>query len=159
MENTTKYIQDGIDQLADETIYREIDSDPTLPLARGINKFVQSIANKGIIDSITKDFLEFKETNMPRTQQLYYLKKIHKNPIAVEPTVNGCGGPTEKISQLIDLQLQPCVPKIKSYIKDSGHMIRLIENLTLPSNCILATIDVKAIYLNIPHEEGSKAAE
>ena len=158
VEDTTKYIQDGIDHLADETIYREIDSDPTLPLARGINKFVQSIASKGVIDSITKEFLEFKETNMPRTQQLYFLKKIHKNPIAVRPIVSGCGGPTEKISQLIDLQLQPCVPKIKSYIKDSGHMIRLIENLTLPSNCILATIDVKALYLNIPHEEGIKAA-
>ena len=120
---------------------------------------MQSIANKGVIDSITKDFLEFKETNMPRTQQLYFLKKIHKNPIAVGPMVSGCGGPREKISQLIDLQLQPYVSKIKFYIKDSGHMIRLIENLTLLSNYILATIDVKALYLNIPHEEGIKATE
>ena len=95
---------------------------------------------------------------MPRTQQLYFLKKIHKNPIAVRPIVSGCGGPTEKISQLIDIQLQPFVPKITSYIKDSRHIIRLLENLTVPSNCILTTVDVKALYLNIPHKEGIQAA-
>ena len=94
---------------------------------------------------------------MPRTQ-LYFLKKIHKNPTAVRPIVSGCGGPTEKSSQCIDLQLQPFVRKVKSYIKDRGHMIRLIEELTLPSNCTLATIDVKTLYLNIPLDEGIKAA-
>ena len=113
--------------------------------------------NKGIIDNITKEFLSFKQDKMPRTQQLYFLKKIHKNPIAVRPRVSGCGGPTEKISQFVDLQLQPFVPEIKSYIKDSGHMINTIENLKLPTNCTLATIDVKSLYLNIPHKEGIEA--
>jgi len=71
--------------------------------------------------------------------------------------VSGCGGPTVKMSQLADLHLQPLIPEIKSYTKDSGHMIRQLENLKLPTNCVLATIDVKALYLNIPHEEGIRA--
>ncbi len=58
--------------------------------------------NKGITDDITKEYLAFKDQNTPRTQQLYFLKKIHKNPIAVRPIVSGCGGPTEnKYSKLI----------------------------------------------------------
>ena len=109
---------------------------------------------KGIIDNITKDFLSFKPENMPRTQQLYFLKKIHKNPISVRPIVSGCGGPTEKISQFIDIHLQPHVHLITSYIRDSGDLINMLENLKLPSNCTLATIDVKSLYLNIPHNEG-----
>ena len=49
------------------------------------------------------------------------------------------------------------VPKIKSYIRDSGHLIQLLENTTLPTNCTIGTIDVKAMYTNIPHEEGIQA--
>ena len=158
VEDTDNYIKDGLEHLSDLTIYKKIDADPTAPLAEAINTYVSQMHKKGIIDNITRDYLSFKPENMPRTQQLYFLKKIHKNPIAVRPIVSGCGGPTEKISQLIDIQLQPFVPKITSYIKDSGHIIRLLENLTVPSNCILTTIDVKALYLNIPHKEGIQAA-
>ncbi len=66
----------------------------------------------------------------------------------------GLGGPTEKVSQLIDIHLQPHVPLIDSYIRDSGHMINIIEYITIPPNCTLVTIDVKSLYLNIPHKEG-----
>ena len=85
---------------------------------------------------------------------MYFLKKIHKNPIAVRPIVSGCSGHTEEIPQLIDRHLQQFVPKIKSYIQDTEELIRFIESLKLPSNSTLATIDVKSLYLNIPHDEG-----
>ena len=138
VEDTQNYIKDGLEHLADKTIYNEIDSDPTIPLAEGINQYVTQIYKKGIIDATTKEYLYFKENNMPRIQQLYFLKKIHKNPIAVRPIVSGCGGPTEKVSQLVDLQLQPFVPKINSNIRDSGHRIHLLSSqltVTLP-RCI-----------------------
>ncbi len=90
---------------------------------------------------------------------MYFLKKIHKDPIAVRPICSGCGGPTEKISSLVDHYLQPHVPKIKSYIRDSGHLIQLLENTTLPTNCTIGTIDEKAMYTNIPHEEGIQAVK
>ncbi len=57
----------------------------------------------------------------------------------------------------MDLHLQPYVSKVNSYIKDSGHIINLIEKLKIPPNCILTTIDVKTLYLNIPHKEGIQA--
>ena len=96
---------------------------------------------------------------MPRTQQMYFLKKIHKSPTAVRPICSGCSGPTERISKLVDIHLQPIVPKIESYIKDSGHLIQMLENITLPKQCTIATIDVSAMYTNIPHEEGIKAVK
>lgn len=158
VEDRDNYIKDGLDHLADTSIYEQIDTDPTLQLSVAINKYVEQMYNKGIIDDITKDYLIMKFTcYTPRTQQLYFLKKIHKNPIAVRPIVSGCSGPTEKISQFIDMHLQPHVPLIQSYVKDSGDLIKTLENLNLPKNCTLATIDVKALYLNIPHEEGIKS--
>ncbi len=157
VEDRSKYIEAGIAHLSDNTIYEKIDSDPTLPLGEAINNFVKNMHKKGIIDNITKEFLLFPPDLPPRTQQLYFLKKIHKDPISERPIVSGCGGPTEKISQFIDQQLQPFVPKIKSYIKDSGHIIQILEQLKVPSDCILATIDVKSLYLNIPHKDGIQA--
>jgi len=103
--------------------------------------------------------LTFSNGVTPRTQQLYFLKKIHKNPIAVRPIVSGCGGPTEKLSQLVDLHLQPFVPQIKSYIRDSTHLINILETTTIPRNSVLATIDVKSLYLNIPHKDGIQAVK
>ncbi len=94
---------------------------------------------------------------MPRTQQMYFLKKIHKSPTAVRPICSGCGGPTEKISKLVDHYIKPFVPQIKSYIRDSGHLIEILEKTTLPKNCCIGTIDIKSMYTNIPHEEGIKA--
>ena len=112
---------------------------------------------EGIIDPPTKEHLTLKTDPPPRTQQLYFLKKIHKDPIAVRPIVSGCEGPTEKISQLIDLHIKPHVPKIKSYLRDSGHLISILESTPIQKNCTLATIDVKSLYLNIPHKDGVKA--
>ena len=159
VEDTDRYVEDGLAHLSDHTIYRKVDSDPTVPLAAGINKFVKYMHDRGIIDNITRDYLTFKPDSMPRTQQLYFLKKIHKNPIAVRPIVSGCGGPTERISQFIDLHLQPFVPKVKSYIRDSGHLINILEKTKIPTSSILATIDVKSLYLKIPHKEGVEAVK
>lgn len=112
---------------------------------------------EGLIDVLTKEHLTLKTDPPTRTQQLYLLKKIHKNPISVRPIVSGCGGPTENISEFVDLHLKPHVSKIPSYIKDSNHLISLLENTKIPKDCTLVTIDVKSLYLNIPHEEGIKA--
>jgi hypothetical protein len=107
-----------------------------------------------LLDTLTKEHLTLKTNPPPRTQQIYFLKKLHKDPIAVRPIVSGCGGPTENISQLVDLHLKPHVTKIPSYLRESAHLISLLENTKIPKDCTLATIDVKSLYLNIPHEEG-----
>ena len=157
IEDTEQYVTDGLDHLSDSSIYEQVDTDPTKPLTQAINTYIDSMYQEGIIDTLTKEHLTLTIDPPPRTQQLYFLKKIHKNPIAVRPIVSGCGGPTEKISQLIDLHLKQHVPKIRSYIRDSGHLISLLESTPIPKDCILVTIDVKSLYLNIPHEDGITA--
>ena len=62
----------------------------------------------------------------------------------------------KKISQLLDLHLKPLVPKMRSYLKDSGHLISLLETTTVPEPCTLV-IDVKSLHLNIPHKDGIQA--
>ena len=48
-----------------------------------------------------------------------------------------------------------------SYIKDSSHFLhkkdQINQQIKLPPNAILITWDVKSLYINIPHEDGSDA--
>ena len=74
--------------------------------------------------------------------------------MSIRPTVSGCNGPTEKLSNLADYILKKSLTTIPSYTRDTKDFINIIENTTLPQNCILLTIDVSSLYLNIPQEEG-----
>ena len=57
-----------------------------------------------------------------------------------------------------NIQLQPLVKKLPSYIKDSSHFLLKIEQINqlikLPQNAILVTWDVKSVYTNILHKDG-----
>ena len=42
----------------------------------------------------------------------------------------------------------------KSYIKDKSHFLQEIQNTEIHPGDIIATVDVMALYTNIPHEDG-----
>ena len=65
---------------------------------------------------------------------------------------------SEKISKLVDHWLQKSVTNLPSYIKDSTHMLNIIQEWNLlygpfPAHSKLITIDVVGLYTNIPHED------
>ena len=65
---------------------------------------------------------------------------------------------------MVDYQLNPLVPKLPSYIKDTTHFLQKLDSLPeLPYGCLLVTLDISSLYTNIPHKEGihvcSKALE
>ena len=108
------------------------------------------------IDKPTAEYL--LPPPMVRTQEMYFLKKIHKNPPTARPIVSGCDGPTERISAYLDHWLQPLAKSLPSYIKDTKEFIKYIESTKLPKDCILCTLDVSSLYTNIPTEDGIYAA-
>lgn len=158
IEDRDSYITEGEKHLADEDTYKQIDSDPTQKIAASINSLISQAHNKGYLSSDMRDYLTHQDPSKIRTQQIYFLKKIHKNPPTVRPIVSGVEGPTEKISSFIEYYLQPQVIKTQSYTKDSTTILRLLEETSFAQDIILATIDVTALYTNIPHDEGIESA-
>ena len=65
------------------------------------------------------------------------------------------------LSRWVDIQLQPLVTNLPSYLKDDNHFLRKInkinKNHTLPQDASLVTWDVRSLYTNIPHKEGLEA--
>ena len=70
------------------------------------------------------------------------------------PIVSGSGGPTEEISQFVDNFIGPLVPLSESYIRDSTHMINILNRFNMLSDMILCTLDITSLYTNILHNEG-----
>ena len=59
---------------------------------------------------------------------------------------------TEYVSAFVDRELQPLLANIPSYIKDTTDLLNKLSRFNnLPDNTILATLDVTALYSNIPH--------
>ena len=97
--------------------------------------------------------------NQTRTSRLQYihdfLKKVHKNPMGIQPIVSSGNNITES-SHNSQINGSKTI-SISSYHKDSIQFINLIKSQTLPYNCFLASIDVSTLYTNVPHSEGMQS--
>ena len=70
------------------------------------------------------------------------------------------GHPTEKISEFVDLHLQPHVQDLPSYLQDTTDFLRKQEAMgPLPPETLLVSMDVTSLYTNIQHQDGIQACE
>ena len=151
--NKQSYINEGQRQLQNTQFYEETDLDLTGEVIHRINICVHNMLQRGQISQSTYNYLT---TDIDRTQQFYLLPKIHKDPLnpSGRPIVAGSGEPTEKISQLLDHFIGPLVPLSKSYIRDSTHLINILNKCTVQQGMLLCMLDITSLYTNIPHNEG-----
>ena len=56
--------------------------------------------------------------------RFYILPKVHKTGCPGRPIVSAVGSPTEGLSELVDHFIQPFVPNIPSYIRDTQDFFR-----------------------------------
>ena len=101
--------------------------------------------------------MEYLTPEDPKPGRFYLLPKIHKETIPGRPIVSANGLPTEKISEFIDFHLRPFFENLPSHIKDTTDYLKKMENLTIPENTTLVTMDVTSLYTNIPHDDGIAA--
>ncbi|CAH3142064.1 unnamed protein product [Porites lobata] len=64
----------------------------------------------------------------PRTSKFYLLPKIHKPGNPGRPTVSACACPTEKLALYLDKVTAPFVRGLESYVKDTTHMLNIIDS-------------------------------
>ena len=154
VQNKTDYIKEAERQLSVDTTYTKLNSNPTNEFNEEVEKQLESMVKNG---DITEQIKKILLINKPKTPNIYFLPKVHKQvtPPPGRPIVSANSCPTEKISAFVDHFLNPLVKESKSYIKDTTDFITKIESLDLRNdNYILGTLDVTALYTNIPNEEG-----
>ena len=111
-------------------------------------------------DHISEKNAIYLTVDQPKPGRFYLLPKIHKAGNPGRPIVSANGHPTEKISEFVDLHLQPHVQNLPSYLQDTTDFLRKQNAMgQLPPETLLVSMDVTSLYTNIPHEDGIKACE
>ena len=94
----------------------------------------------------------------PRTTKFHITPKIHIKNNPGRPVISSINCHTSEISRFVDHHLQPLVKEIPSCIKDTSDFVNKINNFKVPENS-LVTMDIKALYTNIPNNEGTSAVK
>ena len=151
--NKEDYIKEGERQLANTTHYQKIEDIKKLrhKFIKEVEQSLRSLKNR---EYINEDIFKILLRNNPRTSNLYLLPKIHKKNNPGRPIINSVGSLTETISALVDEILRKYSKLARSYIKDTGHFLQEIQQISIQPGDILATVDVTALYTNIPHQDG-----
>lgn len=82
-----------------------------------------------------------KPPEKTRTSRMYFLKKIHKNPLGIRPIVSSYN----RTNLRICTQMATDICTETNVISERLNRY-LIETLTLPDHCLLASIDVSSLY-------------
>ena len=159
IQNVDKYIAEAHRQLQNPLHYTTLRADPTTKTAQTSNNLVEMLHENGHITEKTKDWAMLNPSEV-RPQQFYHLPKIHKSLVDPpgRPITSGVGGPTEKLSKIVDSWLQELVHKLPSHVKDSTHFLNILNEWNqklgpFPPHTKLVTIDVVGLYTNIPHQD------
>ena len=150
--NREYYIKEAMRQLSDKKFYKECTNDLTLEHHSTIQELILQMFDKKIISEQTYKFLS---EGGKRTSIFYLLPKIHKNLVEPpgRPIVSSVDSPTERISMMLDIILQPLLLGTKSYIKDTPDFLRKLDRITILPTDNFFTLDVTILYTNIPLEE------
>ena len=100
-----------------------------------------------------------RKTSLP---QFYGLPKIHKADAPLRPVVAAFDGPLTAISILLERILHLLLTFVPAHIPNTVAATKSLEttfpSLRTPSNAIVVTMDVVALYPSIPIEDGIAAA-
>uniref|UniRef100_A0A452HSB8 Reverse transcriptase domain-containing protein n=1 Tax=Gopherus agassizii TaxID=38772 RepID=A0A452HSB8_9SAUR len=148
--NRSDYQKEAARQLSNTKFYRPLPSDPTEEYTKKLQHLLRTLPT-----------LTPEEINIPlepRPGLFYLLPKIHKPGNPGRPIISGIGTLTEGLSGYMDSLLRPYATSTPSYLRDTTDFLRKLQCIgDLPENTILATMDVEALYTNIPHTDGIQA--
>ena len=102
--------------------------------------------DEGHISEMNRNYLI---VDQPKAGRFYLLPKIHKSGNPDRPIVSANGHHTKKISEFVDLHLQPHVQNLPSYLKDTTDFLKnQYAEVQFPPDTLLVSMDV--IFLSIP---------
>lgn len=142
-----EYIDKNIEILSDTQTYQIISRDNTKSIQSSLNTLIQSWHNKKYINSTEKQFLQCHNGTIPK---YYALPKIHKDGIPLRPIVSSRGSPFYNLCKHYHNILKHITGHRDSHIKNSFDFKNKINNVHIPVDYKIFSLDVKALFTNIP---------
>lgn len=106
--------------------------------------------------TIKADVAKYLFIEHPKIPTFCTIPKVHKNVFDPpgRPFVSGIDSYISRVSVMVNYYIQPIVHNLPSFLKDTMELLKLLENLIIPEGTILCSVDVKALYSNIPPQQG-----
>lgn len=143
-----KYKAECLAHLMDTDVYQKLDPDIDLIMSE-----LEVLLKQQPGGTISPEEWKYFFTPPPSgfcPALFYVIMKIHKSPAVGRPIAASHSWCTHHVSEWLDEKLRTIVSKQKTFIKDSISLLLHLEELELPSDCLLATYDVTALYPSIP---------
>ena len=151
--------EEKIQQQIDRSSFKELKEDPSKLFQQKINNWIEKWYAKKVIDNSWKDFIS---CDSPNAGKMCGLVETHKANNPAKIITSGCNTAAENLSIFVEKVLYKEVEQIPSRIKDTSHMLDIIDNLNdsdLPENSALVSFDVVNMFPSIDNESGVKAVK
>ena len=139
--NSSHLVELAHAHLSDQKTYQLLKMDPTPEIVKRFNQYLRDCKAKKIITERQFQRLHLQENTS--TQTIYFLPKLHKNPLKLRPIISCTNGPTHTASIFLDKLLYPHMRPTKSYLKNSTHLIHILEKTRIPPKAYLITLDYR----------------
>ena len=156
--NTIDYEEACLEHLSNMSFYEEVEEDPNANYRKQFDDHIKELRDEDLISEVEQHNMLKGE----RTPNFYGLPKLHNTfdhfP-DIRPICSGTDSPSCRISEFVDSFLKSAAIKTNSYIKDTTDFINKTRNIALPEDqeIRVCSLDVKSLYTNIDHEEGTEA--
>ena len=151
--NTEDYISQCLLHLTDQKTYRTTPSYPKDNIQRELHNLI--ITFKEQLHKRLETYLS-EGPQHPRIPQFYGIPKMHKkfqHLPPMRPIVSQSSSLLSPSTQFIDHVLQPLANIYPDYIPNSTALILRLQDLVVPDDAILVTVDVTNLYPSIPQSE------
>ena len=155
---TAHYDNEAFRQLTDTRFYQPHTSENSRFLKQRLNVHLENLHKRKFINK--RELLFLAPTSESDERTFYHLPKLHKDtwPTLVlppgRPIVSDVKSLSYNCSRLLEHFLAPLVCKQQSYLRDTGHLIAIMRDTPIQADHLLFTMDIEALYTNIPLEEG-----
>ena len=157
---TTKYIAEAERQLEDQRQYKEVVEDIDKTTKQRLVVLLRHLRANNFVSM--KEFRDLLPTSRYQPRRFYLLPKVHKDDWPDEemppgrPIVSDVGSVSRPCATFVELFLSPIVQASPSYLRDSQHLLAILQDVQLSPESIFFTMDVNNLYNNVPIEEGIK---
>lgn len=158
VQDKSDYLREAYRLLADTNTYLKLPSSPLPQYQQELTILAEAAYREGVLNNKEKRFLLPKVCSTP---YFYHLPKVHKFLVDPpgRPIVASTSSFTSGLSVYIDHLLQPMVCQLASYIKQSSHVIDILQDYSWHDGYLWASLDVASLYTSIPHEIGITAVQ
>ena len=153
-----KYEQEAYRQLSDTSRYRETVNDVDRATKQRLTVLLQHLRNAAFISP--REFRALLPPEKYKPRRFFLLPKVHKSEWPDEemppgrPIVSDVDSVSRPCASFLEHFLAPIAQSAPSYLRDSHHLLALLQHITLCDNSLFFTMDVADLYNNIPIDEG-----